>query len=73
MTVDFCDNFYAECAVQLSLPEDYCVTHTGVTLTGAGQQPTSQYWSYPLVIDGEFLSTRLKYLYHDRAHDTCYE
>lgn len=47
MTIDFCSEFYTECSEQLGLAEDYCEVHTG-----GGE--TDQYWSYPLVIDGEY-------------------
>lgn len=45
LTNDFCNEFYAECSGPLGLAADYCDVHTG----GDG----NQYYSYPLVIDGE--------------------
>lgn len=47
MTNDFCDSFFDACETQLSLPLNYCDIHTG--------GDTDQYWSYPLVIDGELI------------------
>lgn len=51
MTNEWCDTFYAECSTQLDLASDYCDEHTG--------GDSDQYWSYPLVIDGEYEISQL--------------
>jgi len=48
MTSEYCEKFYSACspASQLDLPANYCEIAVG----GAAKD---QFWSYPLVIEGE--------------------
>ena len=46
MTSAFCAQFYDACEGTLELPADYCEFHTG-----GGDE--DQYWSYPLIVEGE--------------------
>lgn len=64
MTNEFCNEFFSACESELALASDYCDIHTGGDV--------DQYWSYPLVIDGEsvmhprHVSTgKIQVFYHD--------
>jgi len=46
MTNAFCTDFYGNCSTLLGLPVNYCDYHTG----GGSED---QYWSYPLIVEGE--------------------
>lgn len=46
MTLEFCATFFDTCSGELGLAADYCEVHTG-----GGE--ADQYWSYPLILDGE--------------------